>query len=185
MAAQTSAQTLATPSAIRGRRRWILAACCLASCAKNSEPPPWVFQPPGLQAFGGGWATYSLWMSALSLGALAFLLIGGVLGDIFGRRRVLLTGLRGLLVANLLTLLTPAVPWFVTMRLVAGAFGVLVLPLSLSILFLAYADDGAARSRAVTVYVLLTNMAFLTAGFLGQLMHSRLGWRASFALPTL
>lgn len=185
MAISKPTQTRAAASAISERRRWVLAACCLASCAKQSEPPPWVFRPPGLEAFGGGWTAYSLFMSALSLGALAFLLIGGVLGDIFGRRRVLLIGLGGLLAANLLTLLSAAVPWFVTMRLVAGAFGVLVLPLSLSVLFLAYADDGAARTRAVAVYVLLTNTAFLIAGFLGQLMYSQVGWRASFALPTL
>lgn len=184
MAFPNPSQARAAAFAGRGRR-WVLAACCLASCAKNSEPPAWVFRPPGLQAFGGGWTTYSLFMSALSLGALAFLLIGGVMGDIFGRRRVLLIGLGGLLAANLMTLLSAAVPWFVTMRLVAGAFGVLVLPLSLSVLFLAYADDSAARVRAVAIYVLLSNTAFLSAGFLGQLMHSQVGWRASFALPTL
>jgi MFS family permease len=185
MALPNPTQIRAVAPALSERRRWVLAACCLANAATSISPPPWVFRPPGLQAFAGGWATYSLVMSALSLGALAFLLIGGVLGDIFGRRRVLLIGLGGLLVANLLTLVTRAIPWFVTMRLLAGAFGVLVLPLSLSNLFLAYADDAAARARAVTIYVLLTNTALLLSGFLGQLMYSQVGWRASFALPTL
>lgn len=185
MANPTTARTMAQAPAISGRRWWILAACCLASCAKNTEPPPWIFRPPEIQAFNQGWATYGLVMSALTLGALAFLLIGGVLGDIFGRRRMLLIGLGGLMGANLLALLSPSVPWFVVTRLAAGAFGILVLPLSLSMLFLAFADDVAARSRAIAIYVLLTNTAFLISGLLGQLMYSLFDWRASFAVPTL
>lgn len=185
MATSTTAQTLAQAPAISGRRWWILAACCLATCAKNTEPPPWIFHPPAMRAFNEGWATYGLIMSALTLGALAFLLIGGVLGDIFGRRRLLLIGLGGLMVCNLLAVFSPSVPWFVVTRLAAGAFGILVLPLSLAMLFLAFADDVAARTRAIAIYILFTNTAFLIAGLLGQLMYSLFDWRASFVVPTL
>lgn len=185
MNAHSSAPTQAQPAAIGGRRWWILAACCLATSAKNTEPPLYLFRPPVEGAFNAGWTRYSLTMGALTLAALAFLLIGGVLGDIFGRRRVLLIGLGGLTVANLLALLSPSVPWFVVTRLVASAFGILVLPLSLSMLFLAFSNDALARSRAIGVYVLITNTAFLISGLLGQLMISSFDWRASFAVPTL
>ncbi|NTU83883.1 MAG: MFS transporter [Chloroflexales bacterium] len=180
----TTAQTISDARVAGGRRAWVLAACCLASCAKNTEPPPWVFRPPATAAFNAGWATYGLWMSVVGLGALAFLLIGGVLGDIFGRRRVMQIGLGGLIAANLFAVVAPSAPWFVVSRFGAGAFGTLVLPLSLSMLYLAYADDELARARAIGVYVLITSTALLTAGLLGQLMKMLFDWRVTFAVPT-
>ncbi|NTU78161.1 MAG: MFS transporter [Chloroflexales bacterium] len=176
--ANTTVQALGKAEA-SGRRRWrVLLACCLASSAKNTEPPPWIYHPPATAAFNAGWATYGIWMSLVALGALAFLLVGGVLGDIFGRQRVLLIGLGGLIAANLLAVVAPTAPWFFASRFIAGAFGTLVLPLSLSVLYLAFADDVALRERAIAVYVLLTSAAFLISGLLGQLMGTLFDWRA-------
>lgn len=173
-----------TTRAAGERRWWILAACVTAAAARNVEPPPSVFWSPGVQAFNAGWAAYGFWMSVISLGALSFLLIGGVLGDIFGRRRVMLIGLGGLIVGNLLALFAQSVPWFIVARLVAGAFGTLVLPLSLSMLYLAFDDDAQARARAIAVFVLVTSLAVLTAGLLGQFMRFLFDWRATLG-PSL
>ncbi|NJM05322.1 MFS transporter [Candidatus Gracilibacteria bacterium] len=152
---------------------------------QNTEPPLWLFNPPTTSAFNASWANYGLWMSFLALGSLSLVLISGVLGDIFGRRRVMLIGLVGLLVANVLAIIAPTPPVLLVSRVIASIFGPLVLPLSLSILFLAFADDELARSRALAVFVLLTNTAVLTAGLLGQLMNTLLDYRGMFLVSTV
>ncbi len=178
------AMSIPSDTGVRAERRWwILAACVVAALAKNTEPPPSVFWAPEVAAFNAGWATYGFWMSVISLLSLAFLLIGGVLGDMFGRRRVMLIGLTGLLVGNLVVLLVPSVPWFIVARSIAGAFGVLVLPLLLSMLYLAFDDDAVACARAIAIYVLFTAIATLTAGLLGQLMNRLFDWRGTFLVP--
>jgi hypothetical protein len=48
----TTTATSATPPAplIRQRRR-VVAVCCLATCARQLEPPLWIFQPPPTSAW--------------------------------------------------------------------------------------------------------------------------------------
>jgi MFS family permease len=167
------------------RRWWALAACCLAACAKALEPPIWIFNEPVVEAFGAGWARYSLFVSVLTLGTLAFLLLGGVLGDIFGRRRLLLVGLASLTAANLLRVLSPDPTWILGTRMLSGAAGALILPLSLTMLYLSFPEDVPARTTAIAIYVALISTASLVAGVLGQLMQTLLDWRATSILPML
>lgn len=166
------------------RRRMVLATCTLATCAYNFEPPLWIYRPVPREAFNQAANTFDIASGLFSLALLALILVGGVIGDLRGRRRVLLVGLGGLVVANLLLPLSRAVPWFAFTRVLAGAFGALVLPVSLSLLYLAYADLPEARKRAVAVYVLLTSVALLLSGPIALLTHQALDWRAPIALPT-
>jgi MFS family permease len=143
-----------------------------------------VFQPPVVQAFGAGWARYSLVVSLLTLGTLAFLLLGGVLGDIFGRRRLLLGGLAALIVANLLAAISPVPSWVIATRLLAGAAGALIVPLSLTMLYVAFSNDVPARTVAIAIYVIVASTARMVAGMLGQLMYLLWDWRATLVVPT-
>lgn len=165
-------------------RRRILVACIVATCANRLDPPLWVFRQPVAQAFNAGWAGYSLLTSGIAVGTLAFLLLGGVLGDIYGRKRLLLAGLAGLTIANLLLVLSSDPAWFIFTRLVGGAAGTLIVPLSLTMLYLAFSDDLKARTRAVAIYVVITTTCLLCAGLLGQLMELLFGWRAT-VVPTV
>lgn len=183
--ARLTAETAQAETSIASRRWWALVACCAAACARALTPPIWVYREPAVLAFNEGWVYYNLLMSVVTVGTLAFLLIGGVLGDMFGRRRLLLTGLSGLCVANLLTMLSPEPAWLLTMRLLGGASSALVVPLSLSVLYLAFRDDADARTLAVAAYIAVTTTAGLSAGLLGQLANSLLSWRATVLVPTL
>ena len=99
----------------------------------------------------------------------AFLLIGGVTGDVLGRRRVLLVGLVGLTIAELAAIIFTSGPLFLVMRVAAAAFGGLVLPVALSIvavtytgiprataLGMAYAALGASSALAPAVLIAVT-----------------------------
>lgn len=165
--------------------RWrMLAVCCMAGVAAWIEPPLWILRPPGVQAFGQNWVDYNLIVSIITLITLTFLLAGGTLGDIFGRRRVILVGLGGLVVANLLLLMSRSIPWFLAMRFVVEISGALVVPLSLTFLYLIFAEDVQARYRAIAVYIVVTSIASLSSGLLGQLLATAFDWRAAFAIPT-
>jgi MFS family permease len=166
------------------QRWWALAACCATGCAKLIEPPIWIFRPPEVSAFGEQWVGYNIAISVVALISLAFLLSGGTLGDVFGRQRVLLIGLAGSIVANVLLLYSRSILWFIVTRFVGGAFGALVIPLSLAMIYVVF-DDIPSRARAIAIYVFLTTIASLAAALLGQLMYRLFDWRAAFVAPTM
>lgn len=68
----------------------------------------------------------------LSLSAL--ILIGGSLGDIFGRKKIYLLGLAGFGISSLLCGLAPNIGGLVAFRILQGAFGALLVPGSLAII---------------------------------------------------
>src|SRR5438309_8101475 len=69
---------------------------------------------------------------ALSLSAL--ILLGGSLGDIFGRKRMYLTGLVGFGVTSLLCGIAPSAFILILTRILQGVFGALLVPGGLSII---------------------------------------------------
>jgi MFS family permease len=127
----------------------------------------------------------------------AFLLVGGVLGDTLGRRRVLIVSLTGLAIAEGGAILLPDGPGFVICRLVAAALAGVALPVALAIvavtytgatrataLGIAYGALGAAAAVAPTVLIAVTPTfgrwpAFLLAAFVMLLAV----WDARRAVP--
>ncbi len=168
------------------RQRWgVIATCSLATSAVFMQPPLWLFHQPPASAFNLGWVEVNLLVSLTTLPGLGFVLLGGVLGDFHGRRRVLLIGLIGLIVANLLLIVTPALPWFIVMNFAAGCFGALVVPLSLSLLTLAFADDARARAAALAVYLAVTSTTFFVSMVAVPVLFAALDFRSVFVAPTL
>jgi MFS family permease len=82
-----------------------------------------------------------------SVAEAACLLIGGVLGDVVGRRRILMLGLLSLAVCEAGAMLTGEGLLFYAFRIAAVASVGLVLPVSLAIVAVAY--KGAARATAL------------------------------------
>ena len=66
--------------------------------------------PPA--AFGAGWQDYRVFSTAAVLLSLACILFGGLLGDFFGRRQVMIVGTLVSVVANVLAAFSPSVAWF-------------------------------------------------------------------------
>jgi MFS family permease len=168
------------------RERWgVIATCSLATSAVHFQAPLWLFHQPPNSAFNLGWVEINLLLSLTTLPGLGFVLLGGVLGDLYGRRRVLLIGLGGLVAANLLLVITPALPWFLATSFVAASFGALVLPLSLSLLTLAFADDARARASAFAAYFAVTTAAFHLSMLTVPIIFALLDFRAIVVAPTL
>src|ERR1700735_2046551 len=76
---------------------------------------------------------------ALAFGSL--LLLGGKLGDLFGRKWALIAGLVGFSVASALGGLAQSFGVLVAARTLQGAFGALLAPSALSLLTVTFADS--------------------------------------------
>ncbi|MFF3452026.1 MFS transporter [Streptomyces sp. NPDC002667] len=133
---------------------------------------------------GGGTALIQ-WLGAsyaLALGVL--LVLGGRLGDKYGRRRLFLTGLAGFTLASTACGLAPTPATLVTARLVQGAFGALVIPQGFGILGATWPRDqiGKAYSLFGPVMGLSAVGGPVLAGFIVDADLAGLGWRPMFLI---
>jgi MFS family permease len=84
---------------------------------------------PTIHAVLGGSTTDVQWLgAAYTLPFALFLITGGRLGDIAGRKRVFLVGVAGFGVASAACALAPDVPVLIGCRAVQGATAALVIP---------------------------------------------------------
>ena len=111
----------------------------------------------------------------LSLGGL--ILLGGRLGDQFGRKRVYLLGGAVFSAASLAGGLAPSGGVLLAARAVQGVGAALLAPGSLSLLATAY-GEGRARTRALAVWSATSAGGGAVGILLGGVLTSLLGWRA-------
>ena len=112
----------------------------------------------------------------VTLGAL--LLLGGSLGDIYGRRRIYVIGLVGFTAASLLCGLAPGLGWLIAARAAQGAGAALLVPGSLAILSATFRPED--RSRAVGAWSGLAGVASAVGPFLGGWLIDAVSWRLVF-----
>ncbi|MFH9820129.1 MFS transporter [Streptomyces sp. NPDC017230] len=107
------------------------------------------------------------------------LMLGGRLGDVLGRRRVLLLGTALFGAASLLAGLAPSFALLVTARLLQGVGEAIALPAAMAVIVLMF-PDGPSRSRALSVWAAVAScglvLGFVVSGFITEL----LGWRWIF-----
>ncbi len=114
---------------------------------------------------------------ALTFGSL--LLLGGRLGDLLGRRRLLELGLGAFGIASLVCGLSLSPAMLIGARLAQGAAAALVSPSALALLAAAN-PEGPARNRAMSLFQAAT-AAGATAGVVaGGILVQFVGWRSIF-----
>ena len=111
---------------------------------------------------------------ALAFGSL--LLLGGRIGDIFGRKRVLITGLAGFAVASAIGGASVSFPMLAAARTLQGAFGALLAPAALGILTSTFTDQ-RERGRAFAVYGAVSSGGAGVGLILGGVLTEYLSWR--------
>ena len=108
----------------------------------------------------------------------ALVLLGGSLGDRFGRRLVFLIGLVGFTVASVLCGLAPNVEVLIAARALQGIGAALLVPGSLAILSAVFHPDD--RARAVGAWSGLGGVATAIGPFLGGWLIDSVSWRLAF-----
>jgi EmrB/QacA subfamily drug resistance transporter len=118
-------------------------------------------------------------VSAYSLTLAALILLGGSLGDRFGRRRVYEMGMAGFALSSLLCALAPTIQLLVAARAIQGVAAALLTPGSLAILQASFrAED---RMRVIGAWSGLTGVATALGPIVGGWLVSW-SWRSIFWL---
>jgi EmrB/QacA subfamily drug resistance transporter len=121
-------------------------------------------------------------VAGFALALAAGLIIGGRLGDLYGRRRLLAVGLALFTVASAVCGFAPDAGTMVAGRIVQGAAAAIVGPQVLSIIGVLY--EGRSRVRAFTAYGLSLGFAAVFGQLIGGALIradiAGLGWRWCF-----
>ncbi|HKX73541.1 MAG TPA: MFS transporter [Candidatus Saccharimonadales bacterium] len=112
----------------------------------------------------------------LSLSAL--ILLGGSLGDIFGRKKVYMFGLVGFGLASIACGLAPTPEFLIAMRVLQGVFGALVVPGGLAIINTNF--TASDRSRAIGRWAAWSGIAAALGPLVGGYLIDALSWRWIF-----
>ncbi len=117
-------------------------------------------------------------VEAYLLTLVSLLLVGGSLGDQFGRRRMFVAGLIGFGVTSALCAVAPSVEFLVGVRALQGIAGALLVPGSLAIVAATF--EGAARGKAVGTWTAWTGIATVIGPAGGGALVGLTSWRAIF-----
>ena len=116
--------------------------------------------------------------NAYTLALSGLLLLGGSLGDRYGRRRLFEIGTAWFAVASLLCGLAPNAPILIAARGLQGVGAALLTPGSLAILQASFARDD--RSKAIGAWSGLSGVATAAGPLLGGWLISAVSWRLIF-----
>lgn len=119
-------------------------------------------------------------MNAYNLSLAALLMTGAALGDRFGRRRVFVTGLCVFVAASIACALARSAEWLIAARVVQGAGGALVTPLSMALLSAAFPPE--RRGKALGLFGGITGLALILGPVLGGVIAGNLPWQWIFWL---
>jgi EmrB/QacA subfamily drug resistance transporter len=111
---------------------------------------------------------------ALAFGSL--LLVGGKIGDLFGRKWTFIGGLLGFAVVSFLGGLAPSFGVLVVARALQGAFGALLAPSALSLLTVTFADS-PERPKAFGIFAAVATAGASVGLLLGGALTDALSWR--------
>jgi DHA2 family methylenomycin A resistance protein-like MFS transporter len=135
--------------------------------------------PAMARDLGGGTAGLQWVVDAYTLAFAVLLLSAGVLGDLFGARRLYLAGFGLFAAASAGAALAPNAGLLIAARAIQGAAAALMVPNSLVVLNFATGHDDKLRARAVGIWTAASGMSIGIGPVVGGLLLS-FGWRSIF-----
>ena len=161
------------------RGRWVVAATVLGSGMAALDATVVGIALPAIgRDFHVGVDSMQWVVDAYTLALAGLLLLGGTLGDSYGRRRVFMIGTVWFAVASLLCGLAPNAPVLIAARALQGVGGALLTPGSLAILQASFTPDD--RSKAIGAWSGLGGIATAAGPFIGGWLIGAVSWRLVF-----
>ena len=159
--------------------RWVLAITVLGSGIAALDATVVNIALPVIgRDFHTGIAALQWVMTGYTLTLAAFLLIGGSLGDRFGRRKVYLIGIVWFALASAACGLAPSALFLIVTRLLQGVGAALLTPGSLAILEASFVP--ADRARAIGAWSGLGGVAVAAGPLVGGYLITAASWRWIF-----
>ena len=162
-----------------GSGRWVVAATVLGSGMASIDATVVGIALPTIgRRFHAGLSELQWVTNAYTLTLAGLLLLGGALGDRYGRRRVFEIGTAWFAVASILCGVAPNAPMLIAARALQGIGAALLTPGSLAILQASFTRDD--RSRAIGAWSGLGGVATAVGPFLGGWFIGAVSWRLIF-----
>jgi EmrB/QacA subfamily drug resistance transporter len=163
--------------------RWLLFTACVLVSLTNEVSTAVMNLSLGPMRHDLG-ASSAVMQMAVTLGKLmlgAFIIAGGVAGDVYGRRRVLVLGALGMVGASLLAAVAQTGGTLLVARALDGLASAAIGPMALALIASAFSQ--AEQARAIGLFLGLSGLG-LAIGPLGAgLVVQAQGWRAGFLMP--
>ena len=183
--AELTTGSAASPAALTPRLRLILAVVLIADVLDLMDSTITNIAAPTIVREIGGGEGLVKWLGAsyaLALGVL--LVVGGRLGDRYGKRRLFLTGIAGFGLASLACGLAADPAMLITARLVQGGFGALLIPQGIGLLIKTFSRE-QFPTAAVAFGPVLGGSAILGPILAGVIISANIGgltWRPMFLI---
>ncbi|MBB4892534.1 EmrB/QacA subfamily drug resistance transporter [Streptomyces olivoverticillatus] len=186
MAIDTSSPvTSAPPQAathLSGRAKLILLVLCAAQFIIALDFSILNVALPDLgKDLGMGQADLQWAVTAFALPSGGFLLLFGRIADLYGRRKLFLTGLAAFTAASVLATLAWDPASFLAGRVLQGLGAAVIVPTGMSLLTTTF-TEGPQRERALGISGTVMSLGFTIGMLLGGVMTDALGWRSTMGL---
>ena len=158
---------------------WVLVATILGSSMAFIDSSAVNVALPIIQRELNATISDAQWIvEAYSLFLAALILVGGSLGDRFGRRRIFALGIVIFILASIACGLSPNVLVLILARAIQGIGGALLVPGSLAIISASFSED--QRGRAIGAWSGFTSITSVVGPVLGGVLVQYASWRWVF-----
>jgi EmrB/QacA subfamily drug resistance transporter len=173
------------PTRLTPRLRAILAIVLLADILDLMDSTVTTIAAPTIAHHLGGGDSLIKWLGAgyaLAMGVL--LVVGGRLGDRYGRRRIFLLGIIGFTAASAMCGLSIDSPMIIVGRIIQGGFGALMIPQGISILMASFSRPQLPRAVSAFGPAMGASAILgpIVAGFIISANLAGLSWRPVFLI---
>jgi MFS family permease len=175
---KTSKELSAVSQPRRTERHFlVLLLVCCAQCAVALDLSIVTVALPSIQHDLGFSTSLLQWVvSAYSLPFGGLLLLGGKVGDVFGRRPFFLLGALLFALASLLGGFASSQLWLIGARLIQGVGAAFLSPTAFALLTTTF-EEGPARNKALGIVGAVMSSGVVMGNILGGLLVASLGWR--------
>jgi EmrB/QacA subfamily drug resistance transporter len=160
---------------------WILAATIIGSAMAFIDSTVTNVALPQIQVRLGATALDAQWIvESYALFLSALILVGGSLGDHYGRRRIFSLGIAIFTLASVWCGLSTSPDMLIVARALQGVGGAMLVPGSLAIISASF--EGEQRGKAIGTWAGLSGVTTALGPVLGGFLVENVSWRAAFLI---